>query len=151
VWTDVLPLVEEVWADDEPAAGAYVEAARDLIASLGTPWTEWRAGWITEVAKAVEASEPAVTRDDLWELIVATADDGKQRAFDTRTESGERLEDLRDRTRADHRGARGQRDEARVAVDLEQPDRRRSAADIRGRAARSRTAALPVCKAAVPG
>lgn len=28
VWTEVLPLIEEVWADDEPAAGAYVEAAR---------------------------------------------------------------------------------------------------------------------------
>ncbi len=99
VWTDVLPLIEEVWADDEPAARAYVEAARELIASLGTPWTDWRAGWMTEIARAVEAMEPAVTRDDLWELIVATADDGKQRASDARTESGESLEDLRDRAR----------------------------------------------------
>jgi hypothetical protein len=99
VWTDVLPLIEEVWADDEPAAGAYVEAARELIASLGTPWTEWRAGWMTEVARAVEVSAPAVTRDDLWELIVATAEDGKQRAADARTESGEGLEDVRDRAR----------------------------------------------------
>lgn len=47
----------------------------------------------------MEASEPTVTREDLWELIVATGDDGKQRAADARTESGERLEDLRDQAR----------------------------------------------------
>ena len=55
--------------------------------------------WMTEVAREVEASEPAATRDDIWELIVATGDDGKQRAADARTESGERLEDLRDQAR----------------------------------------------------
>lgn len=98
-WTDVLPLIEGVWADDVPAARAYVEAARELIASLGTPWTQWRAGWMTEVARAVETEEPAVTRDGLWELIVATADDGKQRASDELMDSGEGLEDLRDRAR----------------------------------------------------
>ena len=99
VWTEVLPLIEAVWADDEPAAGAYVEAARELIASLGTPWPEWRAGWMTEVARAVKASEPAIPRDELWELIVATADDGKQRASDAYSESGESLEDLRGQAR----------------------------------------------------
>src|SRR4051794_138906 len=91
--------MEDVWADDEPAAKAYVEAARELIASLGTPWTQWRAAWMTEVARAVEGSEPVVTRDELWELIVATADDGLQRASDAHMESGESLEDLRDRAR----------------------------------------------------
>lgn len=99
VWTDVLPLIEQVWADDEPDVGAYVEAARELISSLGTPWTEWRTGWMTEVADAVSASGPAVNQDDLWELIAATADDGKQRASDAYTGSGESLEDLRDRAR----------------------------------------------------
>ncbi|HET7431256.1 MAG TPA: hypothetical protein VFJ89_07100 [Nocardioides sp.] len=99
VWTDVLPLIEEVWADDEPATGAYVQAARDLIASLGTPWADWRTGWMTQVARAIEASEPATTQDDLWELIVATAEDGEQRASDAHTDSGESLEDLRDRAR----------------------------------------------------
>jgi hypothetical protein len=98
VWADVLPLVEQVWADEEPAR-AYVDAARELIGSLGTPWTQWRAGWMTEVARVVEASEPAVTREDLWELIVATADDGKQRACAAGAESGETLEDLRERAR----------------------------------------------------
>ena len=99
MWTDVLPLIEEVWADEAPAATAYVEAARELIASLGTPWTEWRAGWMSGVASAVAASEPAETRDILWGLIAATAADGKQRASDAHTESGESLEDLRDRAR----------------------------------------------------
>lgn len=99
VWNDVHPLIEDVWADAEPAARAYVEAAWELIASLGTPWTEWRAGWMTEVARAAEASDPAVTRDDLWELIVATADDGEQRASAAGVESGESLEDLRERAR----------------------------------------------------
>lgn len=99
VWTEVLPLVEEVWADDEPAARVYVEGARDLITSLGTPWTEWRAGWMAEVAKEIEANESGLSRDGLWELIVATADDGKQRAADALMESGESLEDLRDRAR----------------------------------------------------
>lgn len=98
-WTDVLPLVEEVWADDEPSARTYVEAARDLIASLGTPWTQWRTGWMAEVARTVEACEASVTHNDLWEFILATADDGKQRAFDLGTQSGEDLEDLRDRAR----------------------------------------------------
>lgn len=99
VWADVLPLIEEAWADDEPAAREYVEAARDLVASLGTPWTEWRAGWMTEVAGEVEIGEQTATRDDLWELIVATADDGMQRASDAHVESGESLEDLRLRAR----------------------------------------------------
>jgi hypothetical protein len=97
-WADVLPLIGEVWTDDADAR-TYVEAARELIASLGTPWTEWRAEWMTEVARAVEASKPAVTRDDLWQLISATADDGKQRASDAHTGSGESLEDFRDRAR----------------------------------------------------
>lgn len=35
----------------------------------------------------------------MWELIVATADDGKQRTSDAHTESGESLEDLRDQAR----------------------------------------------------
>lgn len=98
-WTDVLPLVEEVWADDTQAVRAYVAAAHELIASLGTPWTEWRTGWMSEIAKAVDVSQSAVARDDLWELIVATAEDGNQRASDAHTESGESLEDLRDRAR----------------------------------------------------
>src|SRR4051794_29820228 len=74
-WSGVLPLIEEVWADDK-SAGAYVEAAQDLIASLGTPWTEWRTEWMSQVASAVEVGQLAVARDDLWELIVATAQDG---------------------------------------------------------------------------
>jgi hypothetical protein len=99
VWTDVLPLIEEIWADDTPAAGGYVEAGQELIASLGTPWTEWRTGWMSNIASAVEVSQLAATRDDLWELIVATAEDGEQRASDAHPESGESLEDLRDRAR----------------------------------------------------
>jgi hypothetical protein len=99
VWTDVLPLIEEVWGDDEPAVVAYVGAARELIASLATQWTEWHAGWMTEVARGVEGSDSAMTPDALLELIVATAEDGKQRAFDTRIESGESLEDVRDHAR----------------------------------------------------
>jgi hypothetical protein len=69
-WADVLPLIEEVWVDDETPAGAYVEAARELIASLGTSWTEWLAGWMTEVMRVVEAGEPALRRDNLWEPCV---------------------------------------------------------------------------------
>ncbi len=99
VWTDVLPLIEEVWGDDEPAAVAYVKAARELISSLATPLTEWHAGWMTEAARAVEVSDPAVARDDLWELISATAADGEQRAAAAGVESGEGLEDLRERAR----------------------------------------------------
>jgi hypothetical protein len=99
VWADVLPLIEEVWVDDETPAGAYVEAARELIASLGTSWTEWRAGWMTEVMRVVEAGEPAVRGDDLWELIAETADDGKQRAADAVLGSGESLEDFRELAR----------------------------------------------------
>ncbi len=99
VWTEVLPLIEEVWAHDTHAVEAYVEAARELIASLGTPWTEWRSGWMSEIARAVEVSQLTGTRGDLWELIVATAEDGKQRASAALTESGESLEDFRDRAR----------------------------------------------------
>jgi len=98
-WTEILPLLEEVWADDEPAAKAYVSAAQELIASLGTPWTEWRAEWITEEAIAIDVKGPAEWRQDLWGMIVATADDGKQRAYEALTESGEGLEDLRDQAR----------------------------------------------------
>lgn len=99
VWTDVVPLIEEVWGGDEPAARAYVQAAGDLIASLETPWTDWRAGWMTQVARAIASSKPALCRDNLWDLIVATAADGQQRAADAHTESGESLEDLRDQAR----------------------------------------------------
>jgi hypothetical protein len=51
---------------------------------------------MAEVVRAVEASKPAVRGDDLWQLIAATADDGKQRASDAHTELGESLEDFRD-------------------------------------------------------
>jgi hypothetical protein len=99
VWTDVLPLIEEIWRDDEPAAVAYADAAGELIASLATPWTEWHAGWMAEAAIVAASSEPAVARKELWELIVATAEDGNQRAMDARIESGESLEDVREQAR----------------------------------------------------
>lgn len=99
-WSDVLSLIEQVWAtDEEPRARAYVEAAGALIASLGTPWSQWRTSWIAEGASASETSEPDVVQDKLWELIVATAADGMQRASDAITDSGESLEDLRERAR----------------------------------------------------
>jgi len=151
VWNDVRPLIEEVWADDEPAAGAYVEAARELIASLGTPWTAWRAGWMTEVARAVEANEPAVTRDELWELIAATANDGKQRTCDARIESGESLEDLRDRARDLIIAApEGSVTKHVVPWIWSSQTSGGQPADLRGRASGSRAAALPVRKAALP-
>jgi hypothetical protein len=100
LWADVLPLLEDVWADSEAAASAYVEAARELIASLGTPWAEWREGWMSELAAKAKSPGSAGRRDDLWDLIAATAHDGKQRALDARVGSGEVLEDLRDRARA---------------------------------------------------
>lgn len=99
VWADVLPLVEDVWADDEPAALAYVEAARELIGSLGTSWTDWREGWMSAVIEATEIPEPVVADEELWKLIVATAADGHQRAYDAPAGSGESVEDLRDRAR----------------------------------------------------
>lgn len=96
-WEEVIPLVEEVWADDDPGAVAYVAAARELVGSLGTPWTRWRVGWLSDLEQVHENSGPSTPADELWDLIVATSEDGKQRA--SLSVSGELLEDLRDRAR----------------------------------------------------
>ena len=87
-WQDVLPLVRQVWGAGNELHQASVRRLEEVVESLGTPWSAWRAQRIG-AATAPPPADPVA--DAVW-LARLTAQDHQQRVLELAAGS---LEELR--------------------------------------------------------
>jgi hypothetical protein len=75
-WSDVAPLITDVWADGmEPTTAEVVRDLVDIVSTLDEPTSRRRARFATPVP-------PKIDVDNAFTLARATAQDGRQRALE---------------------------------------------------------------------
>jgi hypothetical protein len=101
-WTQVAPLVAQLWGDSDPAERAAADMMLAALASIGDSWANWRANQLTTAGRATPdpaAAEPAADPADLLQAALAvaacTAADGHQRVVDDPAANLEALQQLR--------------------------------------------------------
>ena len=82
-WEQVMPLINDAWADATGSTAALRDALAEAVASIGTSWTMWREKTLSDLT-ALSAR-----------LAKLTAQDGQQRALDYAAGSLGALQELR--------------------------------------------------------
>ncbi len=101
-WTQVIPLITEVWGDGDDAEQRALDLLLAALESIGTDWSSWRSARLprglpgTETAAPItEAPALADLGQETLALAEATAGDGRQRALDIPAAGLEDLQHLR--------------------------------------------------------
>jgi hypothetical protein len=92
-WSEVMPLVRNIWSDRSPTHREVVRALGDVLDGLSSKWSAWRADRL-EAGSTVELAPPDPVREAL-ELARLTAVDHQQRALDFAPANLENLQALR--------------------------------------------------------
>lgn len=92
-WSEVMPLVREVWSDHSQAHHDLVRALGDVLDGLNVKWSAWRAQRL-EAGQYLEQL-PSDPIGDAVELARLTAVDHQQRALDFAPATLEELQALR--------------------------------------------------------
>lgn len=92
-WDEVLPVVRACWKDADERQQHVVSVLEEVVAGLGTPWSQWR-----KQRMAAASGPPASPTEALRtarDAAESTAADGKQRALDIECANLEELQELR--------------------------------------------------------
>jgi hypothetical protein len=93
LWSEVMPLVRDVWSDRSPTHCDVVRALDDVLDGLSAKWSAWRADRLA--AGAVIEPSPSDPTSDALELATLTAIDHQQRFLDFAPANLEELQALR--------------------------------------------------------
>ena len=92
-WSEVMPLVRDVWSDRSPTHREVVRALDDVLDGLTAKWPAWRAERLEE--GSVLEPPPSDPAGDVLKLARLTAIDHQQRALDFAPANLEDLQALR--------------------------------------------------------
>jgi hypothetical protein len=92
-WSQVMPLVREVWSEHSPTHREVVRALDDVLDGLSAKWAAWRSDRL-EAGQRVEQPPPDPAGDS-FDLARLTAIDHQQRALDFAPANLEDLQALR--------------------------------------------------------
>lgn len=86
-WDQLLPMIDEVWAESHPTQVAMLH---DVLGTLGSPWSEWRSARLG--VPAIDTGDPVEIG---IEVARQTAVDHQQRGVDVPVASLEELQRVR--------------------------------------------------------